>query len=438
VTRARSILLVAHVTPPVTMSAARRAAGLTKHLARLGHRITVLTSVMSGSGAVPGAACTVRARDLLVSPLNWRRASFAALKGEADGAYSGSPSALAAWVIPDLEVVGWVPFALPRALALAQRERFDCVITSSPPQSGHLIGLALQKRGVPWVADFRDGWTFERQDRELGLFEGLDRRLERLVATRADAVSAVTEPIADDLRKRFDRTVATITNGFDPELVGAVSGSADGLLSAVRRSIVHTGNLAFGGRSPESLLTAFRALRATAPEIAERLEIVFVGPMTKQERSILEAADLGDAVRLTGPVAHETALAIQRAADGLLVITGPEQSGVATGKLYEYLVAKRPILVIGNDTAAARIVDRVGAGISVARDDQSALIAALRAFAEHPDQLPRARPESLSRFSYQSVAENMAAQVERAIAGRADATGSRHTGTGSHLARRSG
>src|SRR5213592_4892054 len=85
----RSLLLVAHVTPPSSMSAARRAAGLTKHLAALGHEVTVLTSVMSGSGPVPGAARTVRARDLLVSPLNWRRQSFAALKGDAGGRYEG-------------------------------------------------------------------------------------------------------------------------------------------------------------------------------------------------------------------------------------------------------------------------------------------------------------------------------------------------------------
>src|SRR5213592_3446825 len=96
----RSLLLVAHVTPPSSMSAARRAAGLTKHLAALGHEVTVLTSVMSGSGPVP-------ARDLLVSPLNWRRQSFAALKGDAGGSYEGKPSALAAWLPPDLEIVGW-------------------------------------------------------------------------------------------------------------------------------------------------------------------------------------------------------------------------------------------------------------------------------------------------------------------------------------------
>src|SRR3954447_14357435 len=102
----RSILLVAQLAPPSEPSAARRVAGLAKYLDRLGHRVTVLTSISSGGGPVTGAERVVRTRDLLVSPLNWRRDSFRSLAGgdeggagrQADG-YS-APSPLAAWAVP--------------------------------------------------------------------------------------------------------------------------------------------------------------------------------------------------------------------------------------------------------------------------------------------------------------------------------------------------
>jgi hypothetical protein len=71
----------------------------------------------------------VRTQDLLVSPLNWRRANLAALQGERSGDPVAAPSAIAAWTVPDLQLVGWSPFALTRALRLARRERFDCLIT---------------------------------------------------------------------------------------------------------------------------------------------------------------------------------------------------------------------------------------------------------------------------------------------------------------------
>src|SRR6476469_7156183 len=90
----RSILLVAQLAPPSELSAARRAAGLAKYLDRLGHRVTVLTSLSSGRGPVPGAR-VVRTRDAMVSALNWRRPSFEALAGGGGDGYEPAPSRIA-------------------------------------------------------------------------------------------------------------------------------------------------------------------------------------------------------------------------------------------------------------------------------------------------------------------------------------------------------
>src|SRR5918995_713669 len=84
----RRILLVAHIAPPSPLSAARRVGGLARHLAALGHEVSVLTSMLSGRGPVDGAARVVRTRDLLASGINWRRQSFAALEGSAGGEYA--------------------------------------------------------------------------------------------------------------------------------------------------------------------------------------------------------------------------------------------------------------------------------------------------------------------------------------------------------------
>src|SRR3954466_14286873 len=136
-----SILLVAHLTPPGQLSGARRPANLAKYLGRRGHRVTVLTSLASGRGPIEGAARVVRTRDLLASRLNWRRSHFESIQGRREASVAAS-SPLESIVVPDLALAGWIPFALPRALSLAREHRFDCVITTSPPQSAHLVGLA--------------------------------------------------------------------------------------------------------------------------------------------------------------------------------------------------------------------------------------------------------------------------------------------------------
>ena len=184
----RSILLVTQLAPPSGLIAARRAAAFVKYLARLGHDVTVLTSLTSGQGDIEGATEVVRTRDALTTPLNWRRRHFEALSGSADSGY-GRPSRVASLVVPDLALATWLPFALPRALALARRNDFDVVLTTSPPQSAHVVGLALHRRGLPWIAELRDGWTFEppRAPWPLRAQRRLDAALERKVVGAADA-----------------------------------------------------------------------------------------------------------------------------------------------------------------------------------------------------------------------------------------------------------
>lgn len=413
----RELLLVAQLAPPSTLSAARRVAGLVKYLARTGYRVTVLTSMSSGRGALPGAAHVVRTRDLLVSPVNWRRESFAALAGGTGAGYEAAPSRVASLLVPDLAVVGWLPFALSRALALAASRRFDAVLTTSPPHSGHLVGLALHWRGLPWVADFRDGWTFE-SDRPAWPWAAqrfLDRALERRVAERAERLVAVAEPIAADLRTRFGREVATITNGFDPEEHGEVlSGVPLGVAAPAsdRHSLLHAGRMAYAGRSPASLLHALER----APELSDRLEVLFAGPLSAAERGLIANPALHGAARAVGSLDRERTLALESASDSLLVLTSGHRRGEATQKVFEYLASGKPILVLGEDTEAARIVSDAGGGIVAPAGDPDAIAAALRRLLD--GRVSCASADAAQPYSYAELAQAMAEQVERAIAAR--------------------
>lgn len=406
----RSILLVAQLTPPSALIAARRAAAFAKYLGRRGHRVTVLTSVASGSGPIEGAERVVRTRDLITTRLNWRRSHFETLSGTETAGY-GAPSRLESVLVPDVAAATWLPFALPRALALARQERFDCVITSSPPQSAHLVGLALARRGVPWIAELRDGWTFEppRARWPLGLQARADAALERRVVRRAAATIAVTEPIVADLQDRLGVDAVLITNGFDPEEIADADGS---LLDATRHSLVHTGRMEAAGSSPKPLLEALRRLKRSSPEIAARLEVVFAGPLSSAEIDLLGADDLTDLVKTVGWLERPEVLGLQRAADSLLVVTeGPSRRSVATGKVFEYLSARRPTLVLGDGTEAARIVVDAGAGISTSATDPAAIEDALRRLVTDTPSVD-GRDEVLERYSYPRLVERLDALVE--------------------------
>ncbi len=241
----------------------------------------------------------------------------------------------------------------------------------------------------------------------------LDAGLERMVASTADALVAVTEPIAADLRARFDREVATITNGFDPEehvAPDAINGTAP---AGDRHTLLHAGRMAYAGRSPRPLLAALDA----AADLAEHVEVLFAGPLSVEERALIARSPVARAV---GSLDRARTLALESASDSLLVLTSGRRRGEATQKVFEYLAAGKPIVVIGEDTEAARIVQAAEAGIVAASDDPAAITHALRiAVAADGARPPRV---AIDRYSYATLAAQMADQVERAIAARRSGT----------------
>jgi len=411
------VLLVAQFSPPSFVVAARRVAGMTKYLSRLGYPVTVLSSEESGDGPIEGAAEVVRTPDLLASSLNWRRRRAAA-PGKASTA--SPPSPLESVVVPDISAVSWAPFAQRAARRLVRRKDPDCVITTSPPQSAHLVGRRLARHGVPWIAEFRDGWRFERPrgDWPLQAQRALDDRLERSVVRRADAVVAVTAPIAADLEGRYGRSVELITNGFDPDDVNEGVAVSHPLLDPERLSMVHTGSMGFTGGTARHLVAALRVLHQEAPQAARKLEVVFAGLLSTSEAELLGSPDLDGLVRCVGSLERNDVLRLQRAADVLLVVTeGSRRRSVATGKLFEYLATSRPILVLGSETEAARIVLTAHRGLAAPADDPSAIANVLGKLVDDGPP-PLAGRDELEPYSWPVLAAAYARVVEEVCSGR--------------------
>jgi len=414
-----NLLLVAYFYPPCRDTGAHRPAAMAKWLRRLGHRVTVLTTSAYGTGDTAMEQGVIRSADLqrLRAKLHGRDRVDALFDSDT---YSGRPHVLSRIVVPEPLAVAWAPFARREALSANSRERFDCVITSSPPESVHMIGKALRRRGVPWVADLRDGWTFEpiRPPFPTGLQRRLDERLERRWLTTADAVVCVSRPAADDLRTRLGVDPELIPNGWDPDLdIEPAEGSAaERLLDPERVSLVYTGRFGSYGRDPAPFAEALGRLARDDADAAGRLEVVLAGPLTPPERELFARPIDPISIRLLGSVERERALGLQRAADALLLLAQPTRSQLVNFKLFEYLAAGRPILALAAGTEAGRLAADAGVEPIVAADDPFAIAAALARLAV--DGLSEPDPGAAGRYLYPGAAEQMLAAVERAIAAR--------------------
>jgi glycosyltransferase involved in cell wall biosynthesis len=413
----RSILLVSYFYPPGRDTGGLRPAAMAKWLRRLGHEVTVLTTSAYGSGPADAEEDVVRTADAQ----RWRARARGAETVEAlydSDTYGGRPHPLSKVLVPEPLVAAWMPFARSRALALHRRRRFDCVITSSPPESAHAVGMALHRRGLPWVADVRDAWTFEplRPRFPLAAQRRLDARLERRWLGAADAVVCVSEPAAADLRARGIAEPLLVPNGWDPDAAGEPTAAAGhGSLDPDRVSLLYTGRFGSYGRDPSGLVEGLARLAREDAQAAARLEFVVAGPLTDAEAKLF-ATDVSPArIVHAGSLERERALALQRDADALLLVAQPTRSQLLNIKLFEYLAAERPILALAAGTEAGRIVESIG-GETVRADDPAAIATALRRVAAGALEPPA--PDAVAPYTYPAPAEGMAAAVEAAISRR--------------------
>jgi glycosyltransferase involved in cell wall biosynthesis len=275
------------------------------------------------------------------------------------------PIVLRALLPPDASVL-WNVTAIPAARRIAKRERVDVVLTTSPPGSVHLVGLAMRRMGVPWVADLRDSIASHAHRRRD--IRG-ERALARQVARRADAIVAASSAIASEMRAIVPRgSVTVIPNGCDFD-------DFEGLAyrRASRFRITHTGGFA-GRRSPRPFL---EALARSGVDVTAR----FVGDFPTADREWAERLGLADRLELVPYLPHGEALALQRDSEALLLIVpdaGGRGRGVLSAKVFEYLAAERPILaVVPPDGEAARLLGETGAAVVVAPDDVDGMARAI-------------------------------------------------------------
>jgi glycosyltransferase involved in cell wall biosynthesis len=429
----RRVLFLTYYFPPSGGPGVQRSLKFVKYLPEFGWEpvvVTVKPERASYPDLDPKLAREVPAGTQVVRTSAWDPyALYARLQGKAkqDAVAVGflgeaemtRRQRAARWVranvfLPDARV-GWVPFALRRALKLLPDGAFDAVFTTGPPHSTHLAGYLLARRsGLPWLADFRDPWTGIDYYESLPMTapaRGLDRALERRVLRHADAVTVVSPSMLSRLTAHTRAPVAVVQNGFDPQDFEVEPPSpAPGFV------LCYVGNLN-EARNPTALWRALETLDAkrSMPELRVRL----VGNIDPVALRSAREHGLGNMIETHPYVPHEEAVREMRQSTLLLLsinrVAGAE--GIITGKLYEYVASGRPVLGLGPaEGDAARVLASSDAGRMLDCDDAAGVAEILRAhYASWKAGRPveGAPPERASRYSRRTQTGELAALLER-------------------------
>lgn len=287
------------------------------------------------------------------------------------------------------------------------------IITSGPPHSLHLIGLALKRElGVTWVADFRDPWTSIGYHQKLRLLSAARRkhlRLEKEVLQQADQVITTSWATAQEFKQLTDIPVHVITNGYDVVDLPAVELDK-------KFSISHIGSL-LSGRNPGNLWKALGELVKEDPSFARDLQIKLVGAVGESILKNILQQGLASHVEKPGYVPHREAQLLQRQSQVLLLIEidSDHTRAIIPGKLFEYMVSGRPILSVGpEDSDPQKILQQTNTGRFFNYRDKEGMKMYLRqAHEDYRTGRLRSNPIGLQRFSRKNLTRELAEILDK-------------------------
>jgi len=321
-----------------------------------------------------------------------RKAPTAEAKARsAMSAKPASPSALVrikGWVkdnlsVPDTSML-WNWSGAGVGKKAIRQQKIDIVLSSSPPQSVHLLGSKLARSsGCPHVADFRDLWTQNTSYHERQLPEYLvrrDRNFELSVLSRAAGITVNTATFKRQLLANNNflnaERLEVVNNGVDPD---DFSPFLEGARPNEQFTMLYTGSLYGGHRNPEFFLAALEQWFESRPDLRSQVKVKFIGNWTPEYVGLIDRYGLGAVVQKQDWMPQREALAETFAADLLLLFQGfdPALSAAIPRKLYEYMITNKPILAFAPPGEIPDVINRYRCGVCLATGEAGPIIQTL-------------------------------------------------------------
>ena len=284
------------------------------------------------------------------------------------------------YFIPDARKF-WIKPSVKFLTDYLNKNKIDLLISTGPPHSLHLIGLELKKKlGVKWVSDFRDPWTEIDYFHQLPLTERSIKKhhkLEQEVLEYSDAVIVVGETMKQNY-KSFNKNIHVIYNGFDTttDIID------NDIVLGKKFTLTHVG-LMNDDRNPSVLWKVLGNISSNNQEFSSVLEIKLIGKVSTTCLEEINKNNLKNNLEVIDYLPHNKVQEHQKSAQVLVLAINnvPSAKGILTGKIFEYLNAKRPILAIGPvDGDLSKIINKTKSGVIVDFDDEVSLKSAILEF----------------------------------------------------------
>jgi len=267
--------------------------------------------------------------------------------------------------LPD-RYITWYPFAFKKAKEIINSERIDVIYSTAFPLTAHLIAMKLRKKfKIPWIADFREGEVeVERTGYSSSRFKyKISSILERKIMREADLVLTAWEDAKDLFLVKYkgivNNKITCISHCTDTEILQ----SAELKEKSKKFTIIFVGEFLH-----EYSWKFFEILRMIFEERLferNRVEVLIIGCIKRNIfiKKEIEFLGLEDVVRLVDYLSLKDYFSVLLSADAMLLPCVLKYSPPL--KLFDYLFAKKPIIILDTTEEVRNILEKSGLGIFI-------------------------------------------------------------------------
>jgi len=317
------------------------------------------------------------------------------------------------YFIPDARKF-WIQPSVNFLSNYLENNHIDAIITTGPPHSMHLIGLELKKKlGIKWISDFRDPWTEIDYFQQLPLTKKATKKhqdLEQEVLRKSDMVVVVGETMKEKFLK-YSKRIKVLTNGFD-----TIEDLSTQKLDE-KFSITHVGLMNFD-RNPTILWKVLNEISNTNPGFKNDLRIKLIGKI--DDAVIQDLKVFGHEIIERIPYLDHKDVSKYQASSQVLLLSineVPSAKGIITGKIFEYLQAKRPILAIGpEDGDAAMILKNTNAGTIIGFKNKTVLKATiLNLYKDYKEGVLFVKSINIEQYHRKNITSQLAEVIKKVV-----------------------
>ena len=346
--KSKSILVISYYFYPLNSIGAVRFTMLKKYWEHKGYDVTVITCGHSGKSDLDN---TFYIQDPKLNPLKKLANKLKCKLG------------ITVKQRPD-----WEELAFEYANNNLNLSTFDFIIGTYPKVENLSLAYRLSKKcKAKLILDFRDGFIFESLNSTNNLQKTCKKAFEAELVSKASLVVTVSPPLTNYFMETYKNVNAkTIFNGFDPE----------DMLPPVElknknkpKEILFSGQLSKSRKGENIGLKVFvMKYDQLTEDQKSKYHIQFIGHFSKEELALIEPR-----FTVKGKVSRSEIKKEQAKADAFLLLVSSDIPSMITGKIFEYLACRKPILSFTNKAYLSTIIENTNSGINVLSTDPRSL-----------------------------------------------------------------